>query len=77
MSLGSLALWTGNFITAMVFPSLQLHTGAYAFLPFACISFSLALFLTFYLPETRGRIPADIAPLVSKGFKSKPLRIGK
>lgn len=75
MSLGSVSLWTGNFITAMIFPSLQLHIGAYSFLPFACVSFALAIFLKFYLPETRGRIPSEVAPLVSKGFKSKPLRL--
>lgn len=74
MSMGSFFLWAGNFVVGMLYPTLQLAWGAYAFLPFACVCFSLVIFLRFYLPETRGRVPSEVAPLVSKGFKSRPLR---
>lgn len=73
MALGSLSLWTCNFIVAMAFPSLQIAWGAYVFLPCAIICFALAALLKFYLPETRGRDCSDVAPLVADGFKSRPL----
>lgn len=73
MALGSLSLWTCNFIVAMVFPSLQAAWGAFVFLPFAVICFALAAFLKFYLPETRGQNTFFVAPLVANGFKSRPL----
>ncbi len=72
MSLGSLSLWTCNFIVGMAFPSLLELWGAFIFLAFAVVCFTLAVFLKFYLPETRGRNSSDIAPLVADGFKSKP-----
>lgn len=74
MSMGSFFFWTGNFVVGMLYPILQLAWGAYAFLPFACVCFSLVIFLRFYLPETRGRVPSEVAPLVSKGLKSRPLQ---
>lgn len=71
MSLGSLASWGGNFIVGMTF--LQLHTimGPFVFLPFAVVCFLVTLLMYRYLPETRGKEPAEVAPLVSRGFKSR------
>lgn len=74
MALGSLSLWTCNFIVAMAFPSLQEVWGALVFVPFAVICFALTALIKFYLPETRGLDSSVIAPLVADGFKSKPLR---
>jgi MFS transporter, SP family, solute carrier family 2 (facilitated glucose transporter), member 3 len=73
MSIGSIASWTGNFLVGMTFPPLSLLWGAWVFLPFTVVCLALALLLKVYLPETRGRDPSDISPLVSKGFRSRPL----
>ncbi|KAH8394643.1 hypothetical protein KR222_000857, partial [Zaprionus bogoriensis] len=71
MSMGSLASWACNFIIGMAFPSLQNAWGAFVFLPFSITCVLLFLLTKFYLPETLGRDPSDVAPLVSKGFRSK------
>lgn len=73
MSIGSASFWTGNFIVAMAFPSLQQIWGAFVFLPFAIICFVLFTLLRFYLPETRGQQSSIVAALMRDGFKSKPL----
>ncbi|XP_037034948.1 solute carrier family 2, facilitated glucose transporter member 1-like isoform X2 [Bradysia coprophila] len=73
MALGSLSSWTCNFIVGMSFPSLQEAWNAFVFIPFAVVCFALSALLKFYLPETRGRDSSDIAPLVSEGFRSRPL----
>ncbi|XP_049317599.1 solute carrier family 2, facilitated glucose transporter member 3 [Bactrocera dorsalis] len=71
MSMGSLSSWTCNFIVGMAFPSLQNAWGAFVFLPFSATCLLLFLLTKFYLPETRGRDPSEVAPLVAKGFRSK------
>ncbi|XP_013113676.1 solute carrier family 2, facilitated glucose transporter member 1 isoform X2 [Stomoxys calcitrans] len=71
MSMGSLASWTCNFIIGMAFPPLSNVWGAWVFLPFSITCVLLFLLTKFYLPETRGRDPSEVAPLVSKGFRSK------
>ncbi|EDW46869.1 solute carrier family 2, facilitated glucose transporter member 1 isoform X1 [Drosophila sechellia] len=71
MSMGSLASWTCNFIIGISFPLLQNAWGAFVFLPFSITCVLLFLLTKFYLPETRGRDPSEVAPLVSKGFRSK------
>ncbi|EDW85589.1 uncharacterized protein Dwil_GK23076 [Drosophila willistoni] len=71
MSMGSLASWTCNFVIGISFPSLQNAWGAFVFLPFSITCVLLCLLTKFYLPETRGRDPSEVAPLVSKGFRSK------
>lgn len=72
MAMGSLASWTCNFIVGMTFPTLQSLWGAFVFLPFAIVCVLLAILLRIYLPETRGKDASEIAPLVSKGFNSRP-----
>ena len=71
MSMGSVASWSCNFIIGMGFPSLQNAWGAFVFLPFSITCVLLFVLTKFYLPETRGRDPTEVAPLVSKGFRSK------
>ncbi|XP_037950682.1 solute carrier family 2, facilitated glucose transporter member 1-like isoform X1 [Teleopsis dalmanni] len=71
MSMGSLSSWSCNFIIGMTFPSLQKAWGAFVFIPFSVTCALLFLLTKFYLPETRGRDPSEVAPLVSKGFRSK------
>lgn len=74
MALGSLSSWTCNFIIGMAFPSLRSAWGAFVFMPFAIVCFGLVGLLKVYLPETRGRDPSEVVPLVNSGFQSKPLR---
>lgn len=71
MALGSLSSWAGNFYVAMTFLTLSKAIGAFVFLQFATVCFLLVALTYRYLPETRGKEPSDIAPLVANGFKSR------
>ncbi|XP_073812622.1 solute carrier family 2, facilitated glucose transporter member 1-like isoform X2 [Musca autumnalis] len=73
MSLGSLSSWCCNFAVGMAFPTLQNLWGPFSFLPFSITCFIMFLLTKFYLPETRGRNPSEVAQMVSKGFRSKVL----
>nr|CAD7427871.1 unnamed protein product [Timema monikensis] len=70
MSYGSMANWGGNFVVGMTFPSLQVLIGQYSFLLFAATTIMLAVFLKYYLPETKGRESSDIAEILKHGFLS-------
>lgn len=71
MSIGSLASWACNFYVGMTFLPLKTAIGAFVFLPFAAVCFLLVVLMYIYLPETRGREPADIAPMLENGFRSR------
>ncbi|EDV59856.2 solute carrier family 2, facilitated glucose transporter member 3 [Drosophila erecta] len=71
MSLGSLTYWLCNFIIGMAFPTMQNLWGALVFLPFSVTCLLIFCLTKRYLPETRGRDPSEVAPLVASGFKSK------
>lgn len=71
MGLGSLASWLCNFYIGMTFLPMKNAFGAFVFSPFALVCFALVCLMFVYLPETRGREAADIAPLVSRGFRSR------
>ncbi|XP_017077537.2 solute carrier family 2, facilitated glucose transporter member 3 [Drosophila eugracilis] len=73
MSLGSVVYWMCNFVIGMAFPTLQNFWGALVFLPFSVTCLVLFVLTKRYLPETRGREPSEVAPLVASGFKSKVL----
>lgn len=73
MAFSSVSYWTGNFLIAMAFPSLQESWGAFVFLLFAVVCFALLVLLWFYLPETRGHSTSNVAYLMRNGFKSKPV----
>lgn len=73
MSLGSLSSWSCNFIVGMTFPTLQKAMGASVFLIFASVCILLTVLIKMYLPETRGKDSTDVAALVAKGFRSKPI----
>uniref|UniRef100_A0A1I8MKE2 Major facilitator superfamily (MFS) profile domain-containing protein n=1 Tax=Musca domestica TaxID=7370 RepID=A0A1I8MKE2_MUSDO len=73
MSLGSLSSWCCNFTVGMAFPTLQNMWGPFSFLPFSITCFIMFLLTMFYLPETRGRNPSEVAQIVSRGFHSKVL----
>lgn len=71
MSIGSLASWACNFYVGMTFLKMLDLMDAFVFLPFAFVCFGLVALMYRYLPETRGKQPADVAPLVSHGFGSR------
>lgn len=71
MGLGSLASWFSNFYIGMTFLPMINAIGAFVFLPFAVVCFSIFALMYVYSPETRERGAADIAPIVSHGFRSK------
>ncbi|KAH8236322.1 hypothetical protein KR032_004011 [Drosophila birchii] len=71
MSIGSVVYWMCNFIIGMAFPILQRAWGGLVFLPFSLICWLLFGLTKQYLPETRGRDPSEVAPLVAAGFKSR------
>ncbi|XP_066995888.2 solute carrier family 2, facilitated glucose transporter member 5 isoform X2 [Anabrus simplex] len=71
MAFGSMANWAGNFVVGMTFPSLQTAIGPYSFLIFATTTLLLSEFLRWYLPETRGRTPAEVADLLRGGLRRK------
>lgn len=73
MALGSVSSWSCNFIVGMSFPTLQNMWGSFSFLPFSIMCAIMFLLTKFYLPETRGRNPSEVAPLVANGFRSKVL----
>ncbi|XP_054739201.1 solute carrier family 2, facilitated glucose transporter member 1-like [Anastrepha obliqua] len=70
MSLGSVSSWVCNFIVGMLFPTLQDAWGSLVFIPFAIVCAMLFILTKRYLPETKGRSPSQVAPLVANGFKS-------
>ncbi|KAH8373366.1 hypothetical protein KR009_004548 [Drosophila setifemur] len=74
MSMGSFVYWLCNFVIGMAFPTLQNAWGALVFLPFSITCLLLFGLTKRYLPETRGRDPSEVAPLVANGFKSNVLR---
>lgn len=71
MSIGSLASWACNFYVGMTFLPMKTAIGAFVFLPFGAVCFLLVILMYVYLPETRGREPADVAPIVANGFRSR------
>ncbi|KAI7885029.1 general substrate transporter [Lichtheimia hyalospora FSU 10163] len=52
--------WFFNFIIGLIFPTLQSACGDYVFLIFVGITFLLALFIFFFLPETKRKSIEDI-----------------
>lgn len=74
MAWGSLSNWAGNFLVGMCFPLLRDTIGPYSFLIFSIITGLLFCFQKFYFPETRGKTPAQVTDLCSRGFQSRPLQ---
>lgn len=73
MSMGSLSSWFCNFMIGMTFPTLQKSMDASVFIIFSAVCVLLTVFLTFYMPETRGKDTSEVAAKVSDGFRSRPL----
>ncbi|KAF5283740.1 hypothetical protein FQA39_LY17237 [Lamprigera yunnana] len=73
MALGSMANWGANFVVGLTFPLMQQGIGSWSFLVFAVFILALLLLVRFYLPETKGRDPSEIALLCNRGLRSKVL----
>ncbi|KAJ3642404.1 hypothetical protein Zmor_025196 [Zophobas morio] len=73
MALGSMANWGGNFFIALLFPTMLTYLRAKSFFIFAIVVIALYFFIRFYLPETRGRDPVEVAALCKQGFSSRPV----
>ncbi|CAG9864983.1 unnamed protein product [Phyllotreta striolata] len=74
MALGSMSNWGGNFVVSLTFPMMQYYIGPYSFFLFASITLLLCGFISYYLPETRGKDVKEIVALCKDGFRSKPLQ---
>ncbi|CAD7013844.1 unnamed protein product [Ceratitis capitata] len=70
MSLGCVSSWVCNFTVGMLFPTLQEAWGSLVFVPFSIDCALLFMLTKRYLPETKGRDPAQVGPLMANGFKS-------
>lgn len=77
MAIGSFTQWTTNFISALVFPSLQLAWGYFVFIPFVVTCFVVSIVVYAYMPETRFRDSSEIALLMINGFKVRPIKVQK
>lgn len=73
MALGSMSNWAGNFVVGLTFPIMQDDIGAMSFVIFAVFILMVLLLVRFYLPETKGRDPSEIALLCNKGLRSRVL----
>ncbi|XP_034935948.1 solute carrier family 2, facilitated glucose transporter member 3-like [Chelonus insularis] len=68
MAIGSVCNWGGNFAVGLLFPTVANIMGAYTYLIFVFIIIIVAMFVKFYLPETRGVNTTDITAALSQGF---------
>lgn len=73
MALGGMANYGGNFVVGLTFPLMQAEIGAASFIIFAGFTTALLLLMRFYLPETKGRDPSEVAVLCKNGLRSQVL----
>ncbi|KAK5645016.1 hypothetical protein RI129_006316 [Pyrocoelia pectoralis] len=73
MALGGIANYGGNFIIGLTFPLMQAEIGAASFIVFAGFTTALLFLMRFYLPETKGRDPSEVAVLCKNGLRSRVL----
>ncbi|XP_017839965.1 solute carrier family 2, facilitated glucose transporter member 7 [Drosophila busckii] len=71
MGWGGLTNCAVNFVMVLIFPLINDAIGPYAFLPLAAICPLGFLITLFFLPETRNKVPEEVAPLLQDGCKSK------
>ncbi|KAB0794592.1 hypothetical protein PPYR_11431 [Photinus pyralis] len=71
MALGGMANYGGNFIVGLTFPLMQAKIGASSFIIFAAFTAGLLLLVRYYLPETKGRDPSEVANLCRNGLRSQ------
>ncbi|XP_057324994.1 solute carrier family 2, facilitated glucose transporter member 3-like [Microplitis mediator] len=71
MAIGSVCNWGGNFIVGLLFPTVVDALGPPTYLIFIFCIIIVAVFVKFYLPETRGVNTPDIVAQMSKGFRRR------
>ncbi|KAM9087817.1 solute carrier family 2, facilitated glucose transporter member 9 isoform 1-T1 [Megaptera novaeangliae] len=64
--------WLSNFAVGLVFPFIQKSLDTYCFLVFATICLTGALYLYFFLPETKNKTHAEISQAFAKRNKAYP-----
>ncbi|XP_074102539.1 solute carrier family 2, facilitated glucose transporter member 3 [Cotesia typhae] len=69
MAVGSICNWGGNFIVGLLFPTIATALGSPTYLIFVFCIIAVALFVKFYLPETRGVSTLDIKAQLSRGLR--------
>ncbi|XP_068398380.1 solute carrier family 2, facilitated glucose transporter member 9 isoform X2 [Eschrichtius robustus] len=62
--------WLSNFAVGLVFPFIQKSLDTYCFLVFATICLTGALYLYFFLPETKNKTHAEISQAFAKRNKA-------
>ena len=61
MSISSQVNWFNNFLVGFTFPYMNKYLGAYSFGPFSIFSLLCFLYTIFFLPETQGTTPEQLA----------------
>lgn len=67
MGFAAAANWLGTTLVGFGFPYLQELLGNYSFVPFAVWLLIGLLFTIFYVPETKGRSPAELLRWFARG----------
>ncbi|ORX91528.1 general substrate transporter [Basidiobolus meristosporus CBS 931.73] len=55
--------WFFTFLVGFSFPAIKLHIQQWSFLPFSIFSGCCALFVFFYIPETKFKLPSKATPV--------------
>ncbi|CAL1577756.1 unnamed protein product [Knipowitschia caucasica] len=58
--------WLSNFTVGFVFPFMQRSAGAYCYLVFAAVCFSVAVYVYIVIPETKNKTFLEISRMFSK-----------
>lgn len=67
MSIGAATNWFFTTVVALCFPAVQKALGDYSFLPFIIFIALAVVFTYFFVPETRGRTPAEVGAWLNRG----------
>uniref|UniRef100_H3CLJ7 Solute carrier family 2, facilitated glucose transporter member 5 n=1 Tax=Tetraodon nigroviridis TaxID=99883 RepID=H3CLJ7_TETNG len=58
--------WVSNFTVGFIFPFMQMSAGAYSYLVFATVCFSVAIYVYFIIPETKNKTFMEISQMFSR-----------
>ena len=60
MALASMVNWAGNTAIGLFFPMVQAALGDFSFVPFSIVLGAAFAYAIVYIPETRGKTPAEL-----------------